>query len=184
MIAHGGVASGLDSGASALGGVTRYTVNMGPTSIPSQPFTVVIADTGVVAKTADINTEVRCRLANQPSLMRLFPLIGYLSGQAEVALADRDIDTLGRLMNLNQLVLEKLGVSCPEIDRLVAAVTEAGACGAKLSGSGGGGIVVALPPAGEAESVAAAMTSAGGKTMIVDIGTEGVRIEESDLFAA
>jgi mevalonate kinase len=184
VIAHGGVASGLDSGASALGGVTRYTVNEGPTSIPNQPLTVVIADTGVVAKTADINTGVRWRLSNQPSLMRLFPLIGYLSSQAEVALAEGDIDTLGRLMNLNQLVLERLGVSCPEIDRLVAAATEAGAYGAKLSGSGGGGIVVALPPVGEAESVAAAMISAGGKTMIVEIGTEGVRIEESDLLAA
>jgi mevalonate kinase len=84
---------------------------------------------------------------------------------------------LGHLLNLGQVLLEKLGVSCPEIERLVEAALGAGAFGAKLSGSGGGGIVIALPPPGGEARVAAAMAEAGGATMVVAAGAEGVRAE-------
>lgn len=184
VIAHGGVASGLDSGACALGGMTRYTVDGGPRLMGGEPLTLVIADTGVVAQTADVNTRVRRRLETHPALMRLFPAIGLLVGEAEAALSAGDLDRLGRLMALDQLVLEKLGVSCPEIERLVEAALGADALGAKLSGSGGGGIVIALPPPGGAERVAAAMADAGGTTMIIAGGAEGVRAEANDLVAA
>ena len=45
---------------------------------------------------------------------------------------------MGRLFNLNQLVLEKIGVGCPAADQLIEAALTAGAFGAKISGSGGG----------------------------------------------
>jgi mevalonate kinase len=184
VIAHGGVASGLDSGASALGGMTRYTLAGGPRAAVGHPLTLVIADTGVVAKTADVNTRVRRNLEAHPALMRLFASIGLLVAEAEEALVADDPDRLGRLMNLNQIVLEKIGVSCPEIEQLVEAALGAGALGAKLSGSGGGGIVIAVPPPGGAEAVAAAMAAAGGTPMIVAVGVDGVRAEASDLAAA
>lgn len=181
VIAHGGVASGLDSGASTLGGVTWYTLDAGPRLARSQPLTLVVADTGIQAKTADINTRVRHWLAAHPARIHLFTEMGMLVAEAAAALATGDLERLGRLMNLNQLVLEKLGVSCPEIEQLVEAAQEAGALGAKLAGSGGGGIVIALPGPGEAERIAAAMTEAGGATMIVAAGTEGVRSEMTDM---
>ena len=177
VIAHGGVASGLDSGASALGGITRYTVAEGPRPAPARPLTLVVADTGVRAKTSDVNTRVRRWLAAHPERMHLFADMGVLVEDAEEALAAGDLDRFGRLMNLDQLVLEKLGVSCSEIERLVEAALGAGALGAKLSGSGGGGIVIALPPPDGAERIAAAMTAAGGATMVVAAGAEGVRAE-------
>lgn len=184
VIAHGGVASGLDSGASALGGVTRYTLDGGPRATTGAALTLLVADTGVVARTAEVNTRVRHHLAERPALLRLFPSIGLLVEAAEAALAAGDLDRLGRLLTLNQLVLEKLGVSCPEIERLIEAALAAGALGAKLSGSGGGGIVIALPPPGGAERVAAAMAAAGGAPMIVAIGAEGARSEAIDAVTA
>jgi mevalonate kinase len=184
VIAHGGVASGLDSGASALGGMTRYTLANGPQPATGRPIALVVADTGVVARTADVNTRVRRGLETHPGRMRLFTLIGLLVDEAGEAVAGGDLDRLGRLMSLGQLVLEKIGVSCSEIDQLVEAALGAGALGAKLSGSGGGGIVIAVPPPGGAERVASAMADAGGAPMIVTIGAEGVRSETTDLVAA
>jgi len=164
--------------------VTRYTLDGGPHRAQGEPFVLVVADTGVVAKTADVNTRVRRKLEAHPALMRLFVLIGLLVEEAEEALVSGDADRLGRLMSLNQLVLEKLGVSCPEIEQLVEAALGSGALGAKLSGSGGGGIVIALPPPDGAEQVAAAMAAAGGTPMIAAIGVDGVRAEATDRAAA
>jgi mevalonate kinase len=184
VIAHGGVASGLDSGASALGGITRYTLAGGPDVVSSEPITLVVTDTGVQAKTSEVNTRVRRHLEAQPASMRLFAGIGLLVQEAEAALDSGDLVRLGRLMTIDQLILEQIGVSCSEIDRIVEVALAAGALGAKLSGSGGGGIVIALPPPGGAERVAAATGKTGGTPLIVAIGAEGVRAELTELTAA
>jgi mevalonate kinase len=93
-----------------------------------------------------------------------------------------DLVTLGHLMNLNQLLLEKLGVSCPEIERLVEAALGAGALGAKLSGSGGGGIIIALTEPGQQEAVAAAIEAAGGGSAIAATAAPGVRLEPEETW--
>lgn len=184
VIAHGGIASGLDSGACALGGVVRYTLAAGPEPV-SAPGTLplVVGDTGVVANTAAVNGRVRGSLAQRPWRAHLFGEIGLLAEAAAGALADGDLERLGRLMNLNQLVLERLGVSSPELDALVEAALEAGALGAKLSGSGGGGIVVALAAPGGTKAVAAAMEGAGGSSYVVGAAAEGARLEETAVRA-
>jgi mevalonate kinase len=180
VIAHGGVASGLDSGTSALGGVVRYTLADGPAQVPSPaPLPLVVADTGVVANTAAVNTRVREGLAARPWRAHLFTEIGLLAEAATKAVAAADLERLGRLMNLNQLVLERLGVSCPELDALVEAALEAGALGAKLSGSGGGGIAVMLVAPETAEAVAAATERAGGRSYVLAAGVEGAQVERT-----
>lgn len=188
VIAHGGVASGLDSGACALGGVTRYTADGGPELLPGgAALPLVIADTSVRANTAEVNTRVRKWLEGHPARRHLFSVMGWLAPCAVDGLLEDggpDLAALGRLMNLNQTLLEQLGVSCPEIDRLVNAARGAGALGAKLSGSGGGGIVIALTePGGQAE-VAAAMDAAGGRSMVVSTAAEGVRFETDEMETA
>lgn len=178
VIAHGGVASGLDSGACALGGLTGYTLVEGPRPLPYPvSLSLVIGDTGIQANTAEVNTRVRAWLAAHPVRMHLFAEMGFLGQQALSALAAPDLQRLGQLMNLNQLLLEKLGVSCPEIEDLIEAALGAGALGAKLSGSGGGGIIIALCLPEQQAAVASAIEAAGGRSFVVTAGAPGVRLE-------
>lgn len=178
IIAHGGVASGLDSGASAVGGLIRYTLADGPQPLPTQvALPIVVGNTGVRAKTAEVNTKVRTWLADHPERMHLFAEMGWLEGQAEEALAEQDLPKLGHLMNLNQLLLEKLGVCHPMNERLIKAALRAGALGAKISGSGGGGIIIALTEPERQTAVAAAIDAAGGRSLVTMAGCPGVRNE-------
>lgn len=179
IIAHGGVASGLDSGASAVGGLIRYTLTDGPQPLNIQTtLCIVIGNTGVQANTAEVNTRVRTWLADHPERMHLFQEMGWLERQAEAALASHDLATVGQLMNLNQLILEKIGVCHPKNTVLIEAALRAGALGAKITGSGGGGIIVALTEPGQQAAVAAAIDAAGGRSLITVAGCPGVRVEE------
>ena len=180
VVAHGGIASALDTQTSLLGGVIRYTGQGLAARLPfSEGLTLVIGHTGVHAATAEVNGRVRRWLDERPAhRVHAFRTVGALTRAAEAALSRGDWDELGRLMNLNQLVLEKIGVSCPEADRLIAAALEAGALGAKVSGSGGGGIIVALATPDTKEAVARAITDAGGKTLTPAVAVPGVKIEE------
>lgn len=174
IIAHGGIASGLDTQTSLYGGAIRYTVErQGESVLYAQGLMLVIGNTGVVAATSEVNGRVRAWLAERPTRLHYFHEIGLLSRLAEVALREGNWRELGQLLNLNQLILERIGVSCPELERLNGAALEAGAMGAKLSGSGGGGIMIALATPETAAGIAAAITQAGGQAIVAPIGVAG-----------
>jgi mevalonate kinase len=138
---------------------------------------LVIGNTRVIAATSEINSRVRRWLAEQPRRrMAYFEAIGALARAAIPLLERGEWAEVGRIMNLNQLILEKIGVSCPELDTLIDAALEAGAWGAKLSGSGGGGIMIALVPAEARQEVARAIVAAGGEALTPDVGVPGVSI--------
>jgi mevalonate kinase len=180
IVAHGGVASALDTQTSLHGGVIRLTQeNPGQGMAEPLPYasglSVVIGNTRVEAATSEINGRVRRWLAEQPRRrMAYFEAIGTLARTAIPLLEQGEWAELGRLLSLNQLLLEKIGVSCPEIDTLIDAALEAGAWGAKLSGSGGGGIMIALVPAESQQNVAQAIADAGGDALTPAIGVSGV----------
>jgi mevalonate kinase len=177
IVAHGGVASGLDSQTSLYGGGIRYTAaHEGEPIAVANGLSLVIGHSGVVAATSVVNGRVREWLGERPSRGHYFQEIGLLARHAEEALHDGDWPELGRLMNLNQLILERIGVSCPELEALNQAALEAGAYGAKLSGSGGGGIMVALVAPDRSEQVAAAIAKAGGKPIVAPVGVPGVQV--------
>ena len=102
--------------------------------------------------------------------------------QATAALESGDTATLGHVMNVHQLIQEKMGVSVPQAERLIDAALAAGALGAKISGSGGGGIVIALVTPEQKETVAAAISNAGGRAYVVTTGTNGVRLEAAEVW--
>lgn len=164
VIAHGGIASALDTQTSLLGGAIRYTKEEWGRRVPCHPsLSLVIGHCGVSAATSEVNTRVREWLAGDPTRMRYFEMIGVLSDAALERLAIGDWQQVGKLMNMNQLVLEKIGVSCPELERLIDAALRAGALGSKLSGSGGGGIMIALVTPETKMAVAQALQDAGAQ---------------------
>ncbi len=185
VIAHGGYGSSLDSSTCTYGGLVSYTLAEHAKRLPYDvPLPLVIGDTLVEHSTSKVNTHVRLWLEESPSRMHIFADMGYLIEQFMPALARADLPTLGHLMNIHQLLQEKMGTSCPESDRLIEEALAGGALGAKISGSGGGGIIIALTPAGLQEQVAAAIDAAGGKSYVVQTGAAGVRPEAGEAWSA
>ena len=106
----------------------------------------------------------------------LFDRVAVVVEAARAAIAAGEPVKLGPLMDENHALLREIGVSCPELDALVAAARSAGALGAKLSGGGRGGNMIALVTAESASRVAEALVAAGAVRVIV---TEvGMRDEE------
>jgi mevalonate kinase len=110
-----------------------------------RPFLLAIADTGIESSTREVVGDLRRRYEAEPA--RYTPFLdeaGQIAVAARSAIEQGQIETLGRLMDENHAVLQALEVSCPELDCLVVAAREGGALGAKLSGAGRGGNIIAL----------------------------------------
>jgi mevalonate kinase len=131
------------------------------------PFTLLIADSGVSTPTRETVGAVRTAWQAEPERHeRIFAQIGELARQARKVLAAGDNEQLGPLMDTNHELLQQLEVSSPELDTLVAAARSAGALGAKLSGGGRGGNIIALVKSGTEKIVSAALVDAGAVRVI------------------
>jgi mevalonate kinase len=128
------------------------------------PFTLLIGDTGVRSPTRLSVGEVRKRWQAEPARYQaLFDHVGEIVTQAREVLEHGDIPALGPLLSQNHELLQQIGVSSPELDALVVAAQAAGALGAKLSGAGWGGVMLALVAPDTRARVAAALEQAGVK---------------------
>ncbi len=137
-----------------------------PFAIPT-PLSLIIADTGLATPTAEAVMGVRRRWeADKQAYEDFFDQIAALVKQARRAIESGHTDCLGPLMDRNQELLAAIGVSSPELDRLITAARAAGASGAKLSGAGLGGNVIALVNPQDAEAVTHALRSAGASLVL------------------
>jgi mevalonate kinase len=178
VIAHGGLGTGLDSGACALGGIVRYSLKDGPCPVAAAArLPLVVGDTLLRASTATSNTASRNWLDEHPMRFHLLEEMGILVEQAQAAIVAGDLPRLGHLMNLNQLIKEKLGMSVPKIEQLIEAALGAGALGAKISGKGSGGIIVTLAAPGKEQDIAGAIEAAGGRAIVPAVAVNGATIE-------
>lgn len=127
-----------------------------------QPFTVLVADTGVPSPTAAAVGDVRRAWQQDPPRYEaLFDRAGELARAARKAIEAGKPHELGPLMDANHALLQEMGVSSPELERLVQAARTAGALGAKLSGGGRGGNMIALVEADQVEAVSQALLGVG-----------------------
>jgi len=168
-ILHHGTPSGIDNTVIAFEQPV-YFIRGQPIEVlqVGQPFWLAIGDTGVASPTKVAVGDVRRAWQQEPARYEaLFDQIGAIARRAREAIAAGEIGTLGKLMDENQGLLEAMGVSSPELDRLVSAAREAGALGAKLCGAGRGGNMIALVLREQAQSVAAAIRQAGASNVIV-----------------
>jgi mevalonate kinase len=142
------------------------------TFTPAQPFTIVIGDSGISAPTKESVGDVRKLWeSDKAHWEKVFDAVGEITREAKQAIESGHLQNLGRLMDENHRLLQKMTVSSPALERLVEAARQAGAQGAKLSGGGRGGNMIALVEASKAETVAAALKEAGARrTIITHIG--------------
>lgn len=140
----------------------------------AEPLTLLIGDTGVRAPTRLTVGGVRERRLLDPARYEaLFAAIGALVHQVRHLLATGDLAGLGAALDHNQALLHEIGVSSPELERLIAVARSAGALGAKLSGGGGGGIMLALVRDERREAVTEALFRAGATRVSTAIVTPG-----------
>ncbi|HSR11437.1 MAG TPA: mevalonate kinase [Thermodesulfobacteriota bacterium] len=172
---HGPTTSGVDNMVSTYGGViclTRGERNVVRRMRWSAPVEVVIGDTGIVANTRNQLAALAERKAKWPDRYnRILSAAAAISREAVAAIENSDFAEIGRLMDRSHSLLQEAEVSCPELDRLVDMCREAGAVGAKLTGSGGGGCMLALTPGEDLQDrVASALESRGFQTVRSKMG--------------
>ena len=132
------------------------------------PFTIVIGDTGIRAPTKESVGDVRKLWESDPAKWEIvFDRVAMISKKARTSIERGKRKDLGELMNGNHVLLQEMTVSSPELDALVSAALNAGALGAKMSGGGRGGNMIALVSPERAASVANALREAGARNTII-----------------
>lgn len=185
--------SGVDNTAAVFGGVFLYrrelgtvhknrydalfdTENQGTLMRQNiavlSPINIVLADSGRMSDTSRAVADVARLKEEKPEFVEeIFAHYMQLIVEVQDAIKHKNIGALGKLMNANQELLDSLGLSCPELDHMIMIARDAGALGAKLTGSGQGGLMVALTPEKEVQrNVSSALRKAGYVTINTSIG--------------
>jgi mevalonate kinase len=177
--------SGVDAAVASAGGCLVYSKARGiePVRV-AVPLTVCIGDTGAKSSTgAMVSTVARLRMASPEQAELAFDGIRSLVQGARLAIERGDRSALGRLMDLNQTWLHDLSVSTPEIERMCRLARDHGALGAKLTGAGGGGCVIALVNGGRgAWQVLDAWRGAGFEGFVTRIAPAYAPLAERELL--
>jgi mevalonate kinase len=175
--AYHGTPSGIDNTASTYGGLIWFekNLNSGKNKIEmvksGKKIPLVIANTGITASTAEVVADVR-RLKEAKPLKfdKIFSDYHKLVIDAKVALLEGDMKSIGNLMTENHKLLQQITVSAEVNDKLVDLAIKNGALGAKMTGTGRGGLVIALAESGEIQQKIAEVIEKEGfdawKTMI------------------
>ncbi len=170
-----GTPSGIDPAAAALGTCFRFVRGEPPAVTPlrlATPLPLVVAFGDRPRSTGAAVGGLRARWeADRARHEALFDEVAAVVERGAAAAASGDLGALGRAFDDNQALLERLGVSSDEIATLAAAARRAGALGAKLTGGGAGGAVIAL--AQQPEELAARLRGDGWTTLVARIGGGG-----------
>jgi mevalonate kinase len=165
---HHGSPSGIDNTVITFAQPILFRKGQAPTPLqPARPIPLILADCGVASSTAAAVAHVRQQLTRLPQATQaLFETIGNLVETATIAFQSGDLEQLGRRMSENHSALQELGVSNAGLDAMVDAACAAGALGAKLSGAGQGGHIVALAREHDLSVVERALRGAGARTAV------------------
>ena len=162
-----GTPSGIDNTAATFGGLLKFQrTNDAPIFTKftmTEPIRIVFASTGITASTTTVVNDVRQKKEADPEWFdQLLQRYTALVERAETAILNLDLTTLGTLLDENHVLCQELTVSCPELDHLVTTARTAGALGAKMSGTGRGGLMLALcSTTTQQTTIAEALTKAG-----------------------
>jgi mevalonate kinase len=174
--AYHGIPSGIDNTASTYGGLLVYRVQNDKKSferiVVERPFRIVLANSGVTSDTSTLNDHVLSLKAANPDLFaERCRLITEQSLAMRGALERYDLETVGSLMTANHGILIDMGLSHKKLVELSDRALVMGALGAKLTGGGRGGYMLALTPEEEVqELVASTFEKDGYAVMRATIG--------------
>lgn len=174
-----GTPSGVDQTIAINGGLVEYNRFSGFEKIKSSvDIPLIIGNTGILRSTGKLVAKVRKFAEENPNTMESLLLqIGEIVGEAKNLLVKGDLEGLGLLMDRNQELLRIIGVSHEKLEELILTAKRAGALGAKLTGAGGGGCMIALVTDKVRSSVARAIEDAGGKSLPANISISGVEVK-------
>ena len=172
-----GRASPTDTTVATYGGIVLITGGS-RRILPPQNMHLVVGDSMVSHSTSKMVEQVANLKKTNPAIVD--PVLDAIEGVSMSAIHRlHDPRELGRYMNMNHALLEVLGVGHPQLGRMVLAARSAGAFGAKITGAGGGGSMIALCPKPLKHRVAKAIEACDARAIVTGIDTEGVRKEKN-----
>jgi mevalonate kinase len=179
-----GVPSGIDNCCSCYGGFILFRKDLKTRKgivrqLHSKAvLSIIIGNTGITSNTAEVVEDVKKRKQRDPDkFSRMLDDYTVIVEKGETALDNGELKTIGLLMNMNHQILKEMDISSPELEELVDVASRSGALGAKLTGTGRGGLMIALVTDETKSSVASAIEKAGYRSEITRIGARGVRVE-------
>jgi len=171
-----GRASPTDTSVSTFGGIVLITGTQ-RRRLPPQNLPLVVGNTLVSHSTSKMVEKVAALKKKNPEICD--PILDAIGAVSLCGIRHfSDPHMLGTLMNMNHALLEALGAGHPSLSRLVLAARAAGAYGAKLTGAGGGGCMVAICPKHLKSRVMGAVEACDAKAFITNLDTEGARKEK------
>lgn len=175
-----GKPSGIDNTIATFGGAIAYRKGEGFVQLKPvfRGVKLVLADTGKPRNTGEMVRKVLALKNTYPIILDpIYYSAGKLVVEAAQLLEQGEYEKLGNLMNINHGLLSAIGVSTKEIETLVHTARESGALGAKLTGAGGGGYIVALCRENDTEKVINALKNHATNILTVNLEQTGVRKE-------
>ena len=169
--------SGIDPAVCAYGGVVLFKTGSPPKKVVLDGTrTLILSFSGIDRETRGQIGRVSKTKEKHPEVFsKLSEWVSELSREAAEKLRTGDGRGLGTLLTLNHVALMSLGVSCDALDGMVDLLLSLGSYGAKLTGAGGGGSVLAVAPEAKEKSIVSGLTARGFETFKLRVPTEGVR---------
>ncbi len=167
-----GVASGVDNTASTYGGLLRFWLKDGKQNFEKiktpKPFEIVLCNSGITANTAALDEYIEVQKKDNAKLFRSrLDTIVSQGADMKKALEAGDFENVGRLLTENHKLLFDMNMSHEILDRLCKLALENGALGAKVTGGGRGGYMIALTPGKELQDKVASAFEKAGYNLII-----------------
>ena len=168
--------SGVDCYVSTFGGIMNFEPEIGFSKVrPKKKFTLLIGTSGIKHSTGEVVSQVRqFRQKNSSVFDDLSSKARAICKKAISSMNEGNESELGNLLTDNHKLLSTLGVSHSEIEKLIENCLDNGALGAKLTGAGKGGAVIALVPNDSSEEILAKIGRGPGKWILVEFDYDGV----------
>lgn len=170
-----GNASPCDTFTSALGGLTKVEKNKELIKNKAPAIPIIIGYTNQQSNTTKLVEEVKELKNKYPTIINnLFNNIKKITEKGQKALEKKNLEEIGNLMNINQGILDSIGVNNLKLSKLIYVARESGSYGSKITGAGGGGCMIAITE--NKEKVSNAIKVTGGKAIKTKLTNEGVKI--------